>query len=58
MTTHELLAELRRRIAELDTQQRDIRSATNSIVPRWASYFQGYRDALGEFIEWLEEKDE
>lgn len=51
MTVDEVVAEARRRI---DENSRD-KKGSWATTPDWANYFQGYRDALGELIEWLEE---
>jgi hypothetical protein len=54
MTRAELIAELRRRIAEANAQEKGLPAATDVIVPSWATFFNGYREALERMIEWLE----
>ena len=54
MTRAELIAELRRRIAEADRQEGELPAASDLVVPSWASFFNGYREALLRTIEWLE----
>jgi hypothetical protein len=57
-----LIAEVRRRINDADSRESFVVSASTTrwveSTPSWGDYFTGYRDALGELIEWLEETNE
>jgi len=57
MTRAEMIAELRRRIAEADRQEGELPAASDLVVPSWASFFNGYREALLRTIEWLEKQE-
>ncbi len=54
MTDDELITELRNRIERTKTQESKPTDAWFSPTPKWV-YFQGYRDALGELIEVIQE---
>lgn len=55
MTDAEWIAELRRRIEQTRTQEQKTLHSWEHTTPQWATYFQGYRDALSELIETIQE---
>lgn len=50
-----LIDEIRRRLDLTNLQEAAV--ATAPPPPSWGSYFGGYRDALHELLEYLEEKE-
>lgn len=56
MTDAEMLTELRKRIAMSRTAEQKTIKAWEGVTPQWATYFEGYRDALGALIETIEER--
>lgn len=57
MTNAELIAELRRRIKQTREQEQKTLVAWEGAIPGWATYFQGYRDAISEIIETIQDRD-
>lgn len=54
MTDVEMIDELRRRIAMSRTVEQKTIKAWKGVTPQWATYFEGYRDALSALIATIE----